>query len=42
MKDNNKDIRILKYLRVSLDDEGDDESNSISYQRELLDGYIAD
>ena len=26
MKDNNKDIRILKYLRVSLDDEGDDES----------------
>ena len=42
MKDNNKDIRILKYLRVSLDDEGDDESNSISYQREFLDSKRAE
>lgn len=32
--------RILKYLRISIDDEGDGESNSIQYQRKLLDGYI--
>ncbi len=36
------DIRILKYLRISLEDDGDDESNSISYQRELLDAYISE
>lgn len=32
--------KILKYLRLSLDDEGDGESNSIQYQRKLIDGYI--
>lgn len=36
------DARILKYLRVSLEDENDDESNSISHQRELLNAYIDD
>ena len=32
--------KILKYLRLSIDDEGDGESNSITYQRKLVDGYI--
>lgn len=32
--------KILKYLRLSIDDEGDGESNSIQNQRKLLDGYI--
>lgn len=32
--------KILKYLRLSIDDEGDGESNSIIYQRKLIDGYI--
>lgn len=32
--------KILKYLRLSLDDEGDGESNSIQYQRKLIDSYI--
>lgn len=32
--------KILKYLRLSIDDDGDGESNSIHYQRKLIDGYI--
>ena len=32
--------KILKYLRLSIDDDGDGESNSIQYQRKLIDGYI--
>lgn len=31
--------KILKYLRLSIDD-GEGESNSIQYQRKLIDGYI--
>lgn len=34
--------KILKYLRLSLDDENDGESNSIQYQRKLIDNYISE
>lgn len=34
------DLRIIKYYRISSDDDNDLESNSITYQRELINKYI--
>lgn len=34
--------KVLKYLRLSIDDENEGESNSIQYQRKLIDGYISE
>ena len=34
--------KVLKYLRLSIDDENEGESNSIQYQRKLIDEYISE